>query len=164
MNRADDVGLGMIIKKSGGRSRLAVATDRLQVAWYRTTRSFLQGMEKGAAKAGGRAGLFIQSLLGVLLALATLSPFLLLGLWVMLPTPVAMIALAGSAWAIVTTSLVAIRFGLPLTWAFLLPVGILTASFVGQRALWLAIIRGGVRWRGDAHRLDVTREGETFRF
>ncbi|MCH2134441.1 MAG: glycosyltransferase [Phycisphaerales bacterium] len=160
MEIADDVGIGTIIRESGGRSRLAVATDRLSVAWYRSTRDFLQGMEKGAAKGGGRMGLFLRSLLILLLTLVLLVPFALLALWNLLPTAVGALAVISCLIAIGTGLISALRFGLPWTWTGILPVGLFLTLLVGQRSLWLAIVRGDVRWRGDTHTLDSAREGE----
>ena len=52
------------------------------------------------------------------------------------------------------------RFGLPWIWNLILPVGLTLTLLVAQRSLWLAVIRGGVRWRGDLHRLEDARSGE----
>jgi len=163
MEIADDVGIGMIIHESGGRSRLAVAKDRLRVHWYRSTRDFLQGMEKGAAKGGGRIQLILHSILILVLVLALLSSFALLALWSVVPLPVSLIALISALVATATTLTASHRFGLPTAWACLVPLGLLSTLLVSQRSLWLAIIRGGVRWRGDQHNLTSTRAGERVR-
>ncbi|MDG2424884.1 MAG: glycosyltransferase family 2 protein [Phycisphaerales bacterium] len=159
MEIADDVGVGMIIQQSGGRSRLAVAPDRLWVAWYRTRRDFLKGMEKGAAKFGNRLQLLMHSILVLLLCLSVLSPYIMLALWPILPLPVALIALATAIIGIVTTTASALRFALPKEWAMLVPCGLLMALFVGQRSLWKAVIKGGVDWKGDAHTLHSAQAG-----
>ena len=163
MEIADDVGLGTIIRESGGRSRLAIATDRLRVAWYRSTRDFLQGSEKGAAKFGNRARLIMHAFLSMLSGLALLSPFVMLALWAIIPLPTALLALVGAVVGIGTCVANSIRFALPVSWAILVPIGLLAGIFLGQRSLWLAIARGGVQWRGDAHSLDATRAGERVR-
>ena len=163
MEIADDVGLGTIIRESGGRSRLAVATDRLSVVWYRSTRDFLQGMEKGAAKAGGRMGLVIRSLTILLLTLVLVAPFALVSTWIHLPIGAAIPALITCVLAIVTGMISAIRFGLPWIWVLVLPVGLLLTLMIALRSFLLAFIRGGVRWRGDTHSLDSAQEGERVR-
>jgi hypothetical protein len=160
MEIADDVGIGTIIRESGGRARLAVASDRLSVRWYRSTRDFLQGMEKGAAKAGGRLGLIFRAMMVLSLTLLLLIPFVMLCLWAFIPTTVGVIAIAGCLIAMGTALASALRFGLPWLWAGILPVGLILTLLVAQRSLWLAVIRGGVRWRGDLHRLEDARSGE----
>ena len=163
MEIADDVGIGTIVRESGGRSRLALATDRLSVKWYRSTRDFLQGMEKGAAKAGGRFGLALRAVLLFLTTLVLLAPFVVLAFWAVVPLPVAVVACAGSAIAFTTSIVAALRFGLPWRWSLLLPLGLVLILFVGQRSMWLAFVRGGVRWRGDQLSLESTQEGEQVR-
>ena len=163
MEIADDVGVGTIIRESGGRSRLGVATNRLSVIWYRSARDFLQGMEKGAAKARGRKGLFVRSMVTFLVTAVLLIPFIMLSLWSLLPPAIGMLAIIGCLIAITTGIISALRFGLPWIWMGLLPVSLLLTLFVGQRSLWLAIIRGDVRWRGDTHSLDSARDGEQVR-
>lgn len=163
MEIADDVGLGTIIRESGGRSRLGVANDRLSVVWYRSTRDFLQGMEKGAAKARGRTGLLFRSLMILVVTLILLIPFGMLPLWSLLPKTVCILALIGCLIAIATGIISALRFSLPWIWTSILPISLLLTLFVGQRSFWLAIVRGDVRWRGDTHTLDSAREGERVR-
>ena len=163
MEIADDVGIGTIIRESGARSRLALATDRLSVKWYRSTRDFLEGMEKGAAKAGGRFGLAVRAVLLFFTTLVLLAPFVVLAFWAAIPLLVALVACAGSAIAFITSMAAALRFGLPWRWSLLLPLGLLLMLFVGQRSLWLAFVRGGVRWRGDQLSLESTQEGEQVR-
>ena len=163
MEIADDVGIGTIVRESGGRSRLALATDRLSVKWYRSTRDFLQGMEKGAAKAGGRFGLAMRAVLLFFTTLVLLAPFVVLAFWAVVPLPVAVVACAGSAIAFTTSIAAALRFGLPWRWSLLLPLGLVLILFVGQRSMWLAFVRGGVRWRGDQLSLESTQEGEQVR-
>ena len=163
MEIADDVGLGTIIRESGGRSRLALATDRLSVVWYRSTRDFLQGMEKGAAKAGGRMGLVIRSLMLLLLTSILIAPFALVSTWVHLPMTAAISILITCLLAIATALFCAFRFGLPWIWVLVLPVGLVLTLMVALRSFSLAFIRGGVRWRGDAHSLDSAQDGERVR-
>ena len=163
MEIADDVGIGTIVRESGGRSRLALATDRLSVKWYRSTRDFLEGMEKGAAKAGGRFGLALRAVLLFLTTLVLLAPFVVLAFWAVLPPAVAVVACAGAAIAFTTSIVAALRFGLPWRWSLLLPLGLVLILFVGQRSMWLAFVRGGVRWRGDQLSLESTQDGEQVR-
>jgi cellulose synthase/poly-beta-1,6-N-acetylglucosamine synthase-like glycosyltransferase len=44
----DDVGLGKIVKKSGGRLRVCVGSNMLRVRWYSGLRQMIRGLEKNA--------------------------------------------------------------------------------------------------------------------
>ena len=48
---ADDVGLGMMLKRSGARSRLVSGHGLLGLYWYRTLREMAHGAEKAYSSA-----------------------------------------------------------------------------------------------------------------
>jgi hypothetical protein len=157
MEIADDVGLAHIVKQSGGRARLALAAGGVWIRWYRSVSDLLSGTEKGCAKAGSRGRLcFGLSMAGVLLTVE-LSPFLL---WIWLPSTPSVISLVTAAVAVATSLMIAVRFRQPVGWALLPPLATLIAGALAIRAVTLAIIRGGIRWKGDAHTLAAAREGE----
>jgi len=120
-------------------------------------------MEKGAAKAGGRMGLVVRSLILSVLTSILLAPFALASTWIQLPIAAAIAALAACVLAIATAMFSALRFGLPWIWVFVLPVGLLLTLLIALRSFTLAFIRGGVRWRGDSHSLDSAQDGERVR-
>lgn len=157
---ADDVGLAQIIKDAGGRSRSAIGADWVEIEWYRTTKQFLEGAEKGVAKARTRLGIAVTGLVGVLLIALDVSPLLMLVWW---PAPSSLLAAATLAMATMCSVMLAASFGLPRWWALLWPFGALAGLLITLRSMTLALIRGGVRWRGDAHTLASTSEGERVR-
>ena len=107
--------------------------------WYRSTRDFLEGMEKGAAKAGGRFGLAFRAVLLFFTTLILLAPFVVVAFWAVVPLPVAGGGRCGGPRSRSPTSIVAaLRFGLPCRWSLLLPLGLVLILFVGQRSMWLA--------------------------
>ena len=160
MEIADDVGIGQIIKDSGGRSRLVTGEGWCEIQWYRTNAQFLAGSEKGAGKARTRGNLFVTLVLLAFVLTLDVSPLVLLA-W--LPTPPAMLASATAALALCLSLTVAARFSLPRWWSLAWPIGVMAGGCVAARAMMLAIARGGIRWRGDGHALDETAAGERVR-
>ncbi len=157
---ADDVGIARIVKDSGGRSRVAIGAAWLEIEWYRTAGQFLRGSEKGVAKARSRTGILIAGLLASIIAALDVSPFVLM---VWLPSPPALLAASTSAAALLLGLLLAARFGLPRYWSLLAPFGLIAGLLITFRAMGLALLHGGVRWRGDSHTLESTAAGERVR-
>jgi len=157
---ADDVGIARIVKDAGGRSRNAIGASWLEIEWYRTAGQFLQGSEKGVAKARTRWGIACSGLIGCVAIGIDASPWVMLA-W--LPAPPALLAAATAAVATFVGVLVAVRFGLPRWWALLSPIGAAAGLLITLRAMVLAFIRGGVRWRGDTHTLTSTSAGARVR-
>lgn len=157
MEVADDVGLAHIVAEAGGRPRLATAPSGVWIRWYRTTADLLRGTEKGCAKAGSRAKLCLGLLLSVLLLTVELAPFVL---WVWWPSVPSIIASATAVLAIGLCLWVASRFALPRGWALLVPLSTIVTAALLLRAVVLAIVRGGILWKGDAHTLADARAGE----
>lgn len=157
---ADDVGIATVVKDVGGRSRVAIGAAWLEIEWYRTASQFLQGSEKGVAKARTRTGIVLSGMAAFLVVAIDVSPFVLL-LW--LPSPPALLAAVTASIATVLSFCVAASFGLPRWWALLTPFGTLAGLLIMLRAMSLAVVRGGIRWRGDGHTLDATAAGERVR-
>ena len=157
---ADDVGIARIVQETGGRSRTAIGSDWVEIEWYRTTRQFLRGTEKGVAKARTRAGIVISCVLGLVLMIIDIMPFVLMA-W--LPLPPAMLGAATASLAVLLGVMVAVAFRLPRWWALLSPFGTIAALLITLRAMMLGLMRGGIHWRGDTHSLAVTSDGERVR-
>ncbi|MCH2135022.1 MAG: glycosyltransferase [Phycisphaerales bacterium] len=157
MEVADDVGLAQIVVDAGGRARLATCPDGVWIRWYRTLRDLLRGTEKGCAKAGSRAKLMLGLAMWWLLLVLELAPFVLWAWWPIAP---AIIAASTGLVAVALCLSVALRFSLPRGWALLVPVSTLVTAAILLRSLVLAIVRGGIRWKGDAHTLAAARAGE----
>jgi len=157
---ADDVGIARIIKDAGGRSRNAVGAAWLEIAWYRTAGQFLRGSEKGVAKARTRLGIVCSGMVASAVIAVDVSPFVVVAWW---PAPPALLAAATAAAATLLGVLLAASFGLPRWWSLLSPIGVVCGLLITLRAMALALLRGGVQWRGDQHSLRETAEGERVR-
>jgi len=157
MEIADDVGLAVIVREAGGRARVASTDTGVWIRWYRSVRDLLAGTEKGCAKAGSRVKLAFVLVMAPVLLACELAPCVL---WFWWPSTPAVIAVATAVIALVTVQTLAVRFRLHPVWSWLLPLATVITGALVIRAVTLALVRGGIRWKGDAHSLKAAREGE----
>ncbi len=157
MEVADDVGLAHIVREAGGRARLASAPEGVWIRWYRTVGDLLRGTEKGVAKAGSRGKLVFGLSIAWVLLVCELAPFTLWWFW---PATPAIVASIVGGLAIIVSLRLAVGCRLPVLWSLLPPLSTLCAAMLSIRAVVLALCRGGIRWKGDAHTLKAARDGE----
>ncbi|MEW6355901.1 MAG: glycosyltransferase family 2 protein [Planctomycetota bacterium] len=154
MEVADDVGLGMMLQRSGGRPGFAFALDSLSVTWQPSVRAMFRCMERISYHSFPR-------LIGSCVFI-----------WAMFFAPVAAI-LSGVPWlwfpAIAAGSA---TVAMALAWrsrlghvrprvlpSLLIPVGMMILSIMVLRAVILCKIRGGIVWRGTKYSIDELRAG-----
>lgn len=147
MEVADDVGLGIMMKRHTMRSKLQLGRGLVFVDWYPTLREAVLGLEKNGFAQAARFGALRGFGLAFGAAALVLAPFA--GL---LPSvPPALKALAVLAFTLhVASALFNSRtFAVPKRYlVFSLPFGDLIMVFIILRATWLGLRRGGVIWRG----------------
>ena len=156
MDVADDVALGLLLKRSGARCAVAHGESRVHVVWYRDLPAMLRGLEKNTfavlrcsfARAAALAALAVAIELPAWFGLAAREPR-----WL---APVCALSLAP---ALAVGVLGARRAGLSAAAALLAPVGTLIQSWVLLRAGFLGWRRGGVRWRGTFYSSRELRAG-----
>jgi hypothetical protein len=158
---ADDLALGMMLKRAGARSCLVNASGLLDVHWYRSVAEMARGTEKAFASVARCSVLRLLVVCVALLALewAPLAALLPIGPWGLLPAGLAMLAAA------VTSVVILHRWthrpilpGLCFPLAALFGVGLLL------RAGWLGLRRGGALWRGTLYPSKLLRKGSRVRF
>jgi glycosyltransferase involved in cell wall biosynthesis len=156
MEAADDVGLGLMLKRSGARCAVANGAGLVAIEWYRSLGDFAHGVEKAFASAVACRWHRLAAVALALLAMewAPLVTFLPLGvpdLWI---AGVAMLtALAANAAVLGTWTHKAV-----LPW-LLAPLGAAVTVVLLVRSGWLALRRGGVLWRGTLYSCRQLREG-----
>jgi glycosyltransferase involved in cell wall biosynthesis len=156
MEVLDDVGLGLLLKRSGARCGVAHGESRVHVVWYRDLPSMLRGLEKNTfplldcsfARAAGMTLVLLAAELPAPIALAIAHPS-----WL----PLA--CLVSLAPALVVGAASARRAGLSSAAALLAPLGTLILAWTILRAGWLGRRRGGVAWRDTFHGSDQLRAG-----
>ena len=163
METGDDMGLGMMMKRSGAKCRVLSMIDMVSVQWYDSLGGVIRGSEKIYAAAGGcrllpivlsaivTLGMEASPVLCLLpLAWAKTRPAGLLGL------PIAMLF----AWSAVRFA----RWGrariLP---ALLTPFTACISTMILLRAGILGWRRGGVVWRDTLYPAETLRNGQRVR-
>jgi hypothetical protein len=157
MESADDMALASMIKQAGGRCDGVVGTGCASVQMYDSPSGFLRGIEKNGSTTASSPW---TSSAGVLaFALLDLMPLVAVA--------------AGPAWlrAIgLATALVAwignvgVLRATCSIWApaLLWPLGTVLFTFGMLRSTLLAVVRGGVRWRGTFYSLAELEAGRRF--
>lgn len=165
LETGDDVGLGMMIKRAGGASRLAIAYDELSVRWYESVPAMFKGLEKNLFGPGSHYRWWLT-----LLQVATI--------WALVAAPVAAAAgaiMLGSALLWIAG---AAAIGMHVVFALfyyhegraefasllLFPAGILLISLMMLRAGFQCLRNNGIDWRGTHYALDELRAGQRIKF
>jgi glycosyltransferase involved in cell wall biosynthesis len=155
---ADDIGLGLMMKRSGARPGLMLGRGQVIVEWYRTWAEAVRGLEKNGFAQAARFSLWRglgMAAASVAVSLGPFAAFLPVGvpwLW-MLGT----LALAAHLAAAVIAGRAT---GSPITYAALsLPLGDFLTAYVVARATVLGVRRGGVTWRETVYPTSLLRGG-----
>lgn len=158
MEVGDDVGLGLLLKNSGAKTRLMVALKDVSLTWYSSLGGMFEGLEKNMFGVAARyqfVRLFIYVLLIWAVVMAPLVAVTYSGvpyLWVF--ALAAVFFLVSGAWKVKQ------RHGhswLPL---LLIPIGQLIISLILLRSGLMCAWRGGIVWRGTLYRLEDLRAGQ----
>lgn len=145
MEVADDMALGMLMKRAGGRSHVLVGRDAVALDFYPSYRALQRGVEKN----GATVPFHVQ--LSVNLLLILLEGGILLG-----PAPLAGAGLVLAALASVGTA----RWLGLRAWPAVAPaVGMVLLAAAMIRSGALAMLRGGARWRDTFYSTAEIRAG-----
>jgi Glycosyl transferase family 2 len=157
----DDVGLGMMIKQSGGTTRLALADEDLFLQWYSSVTAMFKGLEKNLFGPGSHYRWWLMLLqVGVIWALVA-APYIAVALG--LAHGLAPLWIAGAAAIIMhlifTVCFIVDRKTKPLI-LLLLPVGVVLITAMMLRAGYQCLKKGGIDWRGTHYPIDQLRAGQ----
>jgi cellulose synthase/poly-beta-1,6-N-acetylglucosamine synthase-like glycosyltransferase len=165
LETADDMGVGLVMKRAGARCAVVSARGYIALHWYRTMREAARGAERGWATV---LQFSLLRTLAVALAvlvletapLAALVPLAIPGLWP-----------AGCAGAVVflvflASALAMRRWGEGGLWrrALATPLAAPLVAGVILRAGFLGWRRGGVMWRGTLYPTRLLRAGARVKF
>lgn len=148
----DDLKLGKLMK-SGGFSEIVLGLDAISVAWYDSVGGLVRGLEKNAfAGVDYRAWLIVAAV-----ALHVTFVFWPLAA-VFVTTGVARWLWLGVVAAMLGTAVDNHRFDGGRAWhGLFLPVGIAVLDYAMVRSMVLALVRGGIVWRGTRYPLKELR-------
>ncbi len=156
----DDVGLGLMVARAGGRSRLALGPRQVEVTWYGSLRAMARGLEKNLFAVVGHYRL------GRALLVAVSALAFVLGPLVALAHPVlAVRALGGLALLSLLIFAGAVAIALRGRFFALLaqPLGQLLLAGMLVHSAAACTRRRGVSWRGTTYELGALRTGQRVR-
>lgn len=165
MEPGDDLGLGLMLKRAGARSRLFNADGEMRVPWYESLWAMIRGLEKNSFGPGANYSYLRQLLLVLFLwgLIAALPLSLLTGLW--LGNTALTLSGSGAFLATVVTALVMPRKSVRDAFAFLMvPFGAFIVSLIMLRSAWKCFRNGGIDWRGTHYPIAELRNGQRVRF
>jgi len=159
MEVADDVGLGLMLQRSGARPAFAIAVDSISVVWQPSIRAMAGcldrlghfGLPTVLAGCASVWAVFFGPLVAIL---CSPVPYLwLLGVAAYLCT-----AVNAVAW---TARIKRIKYG--IVPSLLVPFGFLAMSILMIRSVVLCKVRGGVVWRDTLYPIEALRAGRRVR-
>ncbi|MEC9091890.1 MAG: glycosyltransferase family 2 protein, partial [Planctomycetota bacterium] len=155
METVDDLGLGLLLKRSGARTQAVLAKSQLSLGWYNRLGEMAKGLEKNSP------------------ALTRYSFWRAVGLWSIFP--LALTSLLGLLALPGTAAILLITVGAVFSWvagqamtrktsfspiSFLLsPFGFILLWLIFCRAISLLWWRAGVDWRGTHYPLSSLKHG-----
>ncbi len=161
----DDVGLGMMVREAGGRTRLAFAEQDLSIEWYPTVRAMFAGLEKNTFGPGAQYSVWRLAVMVLALVLLTIGPAVgLIGGFL-----TGRHVLVGASLLVLATH-VAASFMLvrerrsEVVSLLLLPVGMLIFVAMLVRSSLKCLRTGGIDWRGTHYSLEQLRAGQRVKF
>jgi len=159
---ADDVGMGLLIKRHGGRIGVYNAASILSLRWYASYREMARRMEKNWFVIMGRCSAARTAAIGLLAVVSGLAPLL--------------VALPGLPWYGVVTGAIALvaQLGAALVFvrwlgrnpllALTVPLGCVLVGAMAFNAAWRGGREGGVRWRDTFYPSALLRDAQRVRF
>jgi len=158
MEAVDDTGLAVMMRKAGARMGALAGKDEISLEWYPSLPSYLRGVEKNAFA-------LCQYNWGILLSLCVTNWWFFFGFtWAPWHCTVAWIqwfnglGLASYYLAIYLQmkNLMQVR----LYQVLLFPVAIALLPLIFLRAAALAVLRGGIDWRGTFYPLEELKQNQ----
>jgi cellulose synthase/poly-beta-1,6-N-acetylglucosamine synthase-like glycosyltransferase len=150
----DDVKLGRLLVRAGGRTRSFLGVDDVECHWGTTVGSMVRLIEKNYFAA-------LDFRLGLVLAggVAAIIVFSILLLGLLAGTAVGLAAALSPLSLILPAGILARRVGWSGLCAFYVPFMIPVLLYAMLNSAWVTLRQGGVRWRDTFYSLDALRAG-----
>lgn len=163
MDTADDMGVGLLMKRSGARCLAVTAFDDVGLWWHRSVGDAARGLEKGFATLGHCRVWRLLCLALPGLAFDTAPLWGLAAALLPAPAPVRVLG-AGVAAAFVLASIGFSRWSRsPVMPALLTPLLAPLITVLFLRTAWLGWRRKGIAWRGTVYPCPGLRQGRRVR-
>ena len=157
----DDVGLGMMVKRAGGRSFFAFAQQNLSVAWYPSVAAMFKGLEKNLFGSTANYHWWVTLINTLALFALAVAP----GLAILGGLIEGRHLLYGAGLAALAThwafSFTAATQGWRSRFSLLfVPFGLTMIGAMMVNAAWKCLVHGGIDWRGTRYPLEQLRAGQ----
>jgi cellulose synthase/poly-beta-1,6-N-acetylglucosamine synthase-like glycosyltransferase len=150
----DDVKLGRLLVRAGGRTRSFIGVDDVECHWGTTVASMVRLIEKNYfAALDFRLGLVLAGSVGAIIVFAILVLGLLSG------TAVGLAAALSPLSLVLPARILARRVGWSGPCVFYVPFMIPVLLYAMLNSAWVTLRQGGIRWRDTFYSLDALRAG-----
>lgn len=161
METVDDMGLGLMVKNTGGHTHFAIANKDLSLGWYESMAAMFRGLEKnlfGAGPGYNVVKLFFQLIPIWALVAAPFVAFCSDNIWLW--------SLAGVAtFLYLLFAIFFVNEKQSETFSLLLfPVGLILLTLMMMWAAYKCVKNGGIDWRGTHYSTAQLRAGQRVRF
>jgi glycosyltransferase involved in cell wall biosynthesis len=162
MEVVDDVGLGLMLHRSGARSSFAITLQDVSFTWYPSLRAMFKGLEKNFFAV--LAFYSIARMIGIVVLAWAYALAPLVAILYSMQIPFLLIAgVVAYLFLIAGAVGVKIMFKQKLLPLLLVQVGHILISLMLLRSGIMCIVRGGITWRGTWYPLDELRAGHKVR-
>ena len=162
MEVADDVGLGLMLKRAGAISAFAVSIKEISLTWYETLGHMFKGLEKNLFGVSTQYNYLRMILMAMLLWLTFSAPFV-----AVLYSRVRFLPVFGftAGFILLISALVGkFRFKQRFLTLLLTPIGHILISFMLLYSGIMCKRRGGIIWRGTKYTIHDLRAGQRVKF
>jgi hypothetical protein len=161
---ADDMALGAVMKRAGGRIGLLNARGLVRLTYYPSLGAMVRGQEKAGYSILG--GFSLLRTLAVCAALPGAELLVLVGLLPVAGTPAWLpaLALGGYGFGLLQCALLNRWAGLRVLPALLHPVAVFLMAWMYARGGWIGWREGGIRWRDTFYPVEQLRAGRRIQF
>jgi glycosyltransferase involved in cell wall biosynthesis len=162
MEVADDVGLGLMLRRSGAKSLFTVSINDISITWYTSVKSMFKGLEKNLFGVSSQYSFIKMTFIFVLFWLLFLSPFIAITykkspyFWIFGIVPLLFVvieALVGK-----------VKFRQRFISLLSIPFGQLVISLMLLHSGIMCKLRGGITWRGTKYSIHDLRAGQRVKF
>ena len=150
----DDVKLGLLVRRSGGRTRAFIGGDDAECHWGVTVRQMMRIMEKNyfaAIDYRTFAGFFVGAVLPLIWLACLIGP--LTGTFLGYAAGAALLSCS------IPALIIARRLRWPIRGAILVPFVFVALFIAVLNSTWTTLKQGGINWRNTFYPLDKLRAG-----
>jgi glycosyltransferase involved in cell wall biosynthesis len=162
MEVVDDVGLGLMLQRSGAASSFAVTLEDVSFTWYPSLGAMFKGLEKNFFGVLAFYSVARMIMIVVLAWAYALAPLVAILYAVKIPL-LFFVGLIAYLFLVAGAVGVKITFRQKLLPLLLVQVGYILLSLMLLRSGIMCLLRGGIIWRGTTYPLDKLRAGHRVR-